>query len=88
MAEFWSKQELSYQHVHLFWSYWIGFVALNTGCVYWYWAGLLFGICLELYQWLHSTQSDSYLQRKWLDVIRDLVFWGLGTQLNFLTKFN
>ena len=84
MSNFWSKQELSFQHVHAFWSYWIGFAFLKTGFPYWFIMGFIAGLIVELYQWLHSTQSDTYLQRKWPDVIRDLCFWTFSCLLNIV----
>lgn len=82
--EFWSKRELSYQHVHLWWSMSLSFIVAYFVQSKWFLlTGLVAGLIMELYQmWGNSI---SYLDRKGLDVLRDLFFWTIGSGYVYLT---
>ena len=84
-TEFWSKKELSYQHVHMFWSFWLSYIVYNFASLMWLPAvsGLAFGICLECYQY-RKYIAGLELPKTWTDSIRDMCFWWLGGCLNYI----
>lgn len=85
---FWGKKELSYQHVHMFWAFWIGFL------VYQYLphlfvpalVGALCGLIMEAYQHIEYIRTWT-LPKAWLDSLRDFCFWTLGGCLNYIIIF-
>jgi len=82
---FWGKKELSYQHVHLFWAFWIGYFAYHIFPLSWVPAicGLFCGLFMELYQYRKYIVSKE-VPRTWKDSLRDLCFWTLGGCLNYI----
>lgn len=85
---FWNQKELSYQHVHMFWSFWMGFIAYTLTDIIW--VPLLIGaLCGTL---MEGYQNFKYLRtwevpKKWQDMIRDFLFWTLGGCLNYIIIF-
>ena len=85
---FWSVKELAYQHTHMFYGFWLGYIAF---CIFPFMAvpalcGLFSGMLMELYQYRYyilalripSTLADS---------LRDLCFWIIGGCLNYIIIF-
>ena len=85
---FWGKKELSYQHVHMFWGFWIGFTVYNIHPVMWIPAvcGFVCGCAMEFYQYRKYISALEW-PRTWRDSIRDLCFWTLGGCLNYIIIF-
>ena len=85
---FWGKKELSYQHVHMFWSFWAGFIVYSIYPVMWIPAlcGVFSGLLMELYQYRKYVAAVE-IPRAWLDSIRDLCFWIIGGCLNYIIIF-
>ena len=82
---FWGKKELSYQHVHLFWAFWIGYFAYHIFPLSWVPAicGLICGGLMEFYQYRKYIIALEK-PRTWKDSIRDLCFWTIGGCLNYI----
>jgi hypothetical protein len=85
---FWGSKELSYQHVHMFWSFWVAyFIHFFFPVIYIFpIVGLTLGIFMEVYQ---NRDYIKYFEipRSWVDSIRDLCFWILGACLNYIIIF-
>jgi len=76
---FWSKKELAYQHVHMFWSMIITllfFKATGEITVVLF-TGLLLGLMMESYQAVIKLTKDKPEGSK-LDAVRDIIFWWIG----------
>lgn len=86
---FWGKKELSYQHVHLFWAFWVSYIAYNIYPAIWIPAvcGILCGLFMEFYQYYKYVLAIE-IPKSWLDSIRDLCFWSLGGCLNYIIIFS
>ena len=87
-TEFWSKKEVAYQHVHMFWALWLGFIVYSLiGSLYApVITGLIAGLCLEMYQYRKYIASGE-LPKTWTDSLRDLCFWTIGGCLNYILIF-
>jgi hypothetical protein len=85
---FWGKKEISYQHVHMFYGFWIGYIAFYIYSVMFIPAvcGFVCGCAMEFYQYRKYISSVTW-PRTWLDSIRDLCFWTLGGCLNYIIIF-
>jgi hypothetical protein len=85
---FWGVKELSYQHVHLFWAFWAGYIAFHVSGLLWspVLCGFCCGVAMETYQNFESIKIG-VIPKSWLDVIRDLCFWTLGGCLNYILIF-
>jgi hypothetical protein len=85
---FWGKKELSYQHVHMFWSFWISFIVYNLShSVYApIMCGMLCGALMEAYQYRKYIIALEK-PRTWKDSLRDLCFWIIGGCLNYILIF-
>lgn len=85
---FWGKKELSYQHVHMFWSFWISYLLYNIIPFGWvpFVCGLLCGMAMESYQH-YKFMIAIKMFRSWTDSIRDLCFWIIGGCLNYIIIF-
>ena len=85
---FWGKKELSYQHVHLFWAFWIGYIVYNIYSVMWIpiVCGIICGSAMEFYQYRESIKNMT-IPKSWRDSIRDLCFWAIGGSLNYIIIF-
>ena len=87
-TEFWSKKEISYQHVHMFWSFWVTFIV----CHFFHdiyipaLSGFMCGMCLEIYQYRKYILNLKFA-KTWLDSLRDLCFWTIGGCLNYIIIF-
>lgn len=82
---FWGKKELSYQHVHMFWAFWIAY-AVCLFLPFWYMPlviGALCGVVMETFQAV-SKIITGIPQGSKADAFRDLCFWTLGGCLNYL----
>lgn len=70
---FWTKKEISYQYVHFCNSCIISLAFLYlTGCYVFAFTGFVVGWTVEAYQWVHGNH-------KAYDMIRDLIFWLIGS---------
>lgn len=85
---FWGKKELSYQHVHMFYGFWIGFIVYNLSHNIYAPAlcGLLCGMLMEAYQYRKYIMALEK-PRTWKDSVRDLCFWIIGGCLNYILIF-
>lgn len=82
---FWNQKELSYQHVHMFWAFWVGFIAYTLTGIMWIPAlcGVFCGMVMEFYQHIEYLKTWE-VPKKWQDMIRDFLFWTLGGCLNYI----
>jgi len=85
---FWSKKEISYQHVHMFWSFWVGFLFYYLFPVLWVPAlsGFICGMAMEVYQYRYYILNLKF-PKTFLDSIRNLCFWTIGGCLNYVIIF-
>lgn len=82
---FWGKKELAYQHVHMFWAFWIGFAVYQFLPLFYipFLIGMLCGMIMEAYQHIEYSKSWN-LPKKWQGTIRDFIFWIIGGCLNYI----
>ena len=85
---FWGKKELAYQHVHMFWAFWVGFAAYSFFGFLWVPAlcGVLCGLAMETYQHIEYLRTWTK-PKKIADMIRDFCFWTIGGCLNYIIIF-
>lgn len=83
--KFWNVKELSYQHVHMFWSFWVSYIIYLIFPFMWtpVVVGFFCGLAMEIYQHMSYIQ-DEELPKDWIDSIRDLCFWIIGGCLNYI----
>ena len=85
---FWGQKELSYQHVHMFWAFWMAYAMGLIFPFLWIYplTGFLCGAMMESYQYRKYIEEQT-IPRTWLDSLRDLCFWVLGSCLNYILIF-
>jgi len=77
-SEFWTRKEISYQYVHFTNAAGISLLMIAiTGNVLFGIAGFIAGCMVEAYQWHNGNHKVE-------DMIRDLVFWGIGSATGIL----
>ena len=86
--DFWNVKELAYQHTHMFYGFWIGYIVYFISHDLWMpvLCGILSGLCMELYQYRKYLASVEW-PRTWRDSIRDFCFWVIGGCLNYIIIF-
>jgi len=86
--KFWNVKEIAYQHVHMFYAFWISYIIFH--CVRGIWTpvicGCILGLAMEAYQHMSYIQ-DEELPKDWVDSLRDLCFWIVGGCLNYIIIF-
>ena len=82
---FWGKKEWAYQHVHMFWAFWIAYaVYYFEPC--WYsplLIGALCGINMETFQLIKKMLAGLPAKID-ADAVRYFCFWTLGGCLNYI----
>lgn len=79
----WSKKEIAYQHVHMFWGFWISYIMYYiTGSIAMVCCGAWVGLAVEFYQYYYSDYKMLYLD----DRFRDWIFWMIGGLLILFVK--
>lgn len=85
---FWGKKELSYQHVHMFYGFWLAYFSYFVFPIIWAFPiiGCCAGLLMESYQYRKYIESGT-IPRTWMDSIRDFCFWVIGSCLNYIVYF-
>ena len=81
---FWSKKELAYQHVHMFWSMFITllfFKATGELTVVLF-TGFVLGSMMESYQAVIKLIKEKPEGSR-IDAVRDIIFWWIGGMLAY-----
>jgi len=74
----WDKKELAYQHVHMFYGFWLSYLMYCiTGLYQSFWIGCIAGIIAEVVQYYFLSNRNLYL----FDRLRDWMFWSIGGSL-------
>ena len=81
---FWSKKELAYQHVHMFWSLFITLLfSKATGeLTVVLFTGLILGLMMESYQAVIKLIKEKPEGSR-IDAVRDIIFWWIGGMLAY-----
>lgn len=87
----WDKNEWKNQIVHMFISFWSGFILYQLISIvfsfkHWgfFLVGILVGFIIEFVQYLEYKKADTWNTEHFYDGIRDFCFYIVGTGLLFI----